>query len=385
MKVEPEGLFLLRELEPLRVPQFRDLVAGGAPFALKVDYRRLPAPLDELDVVVLVPARVADLAVGRLVLRESDASFEFLRLTRTDIASHPGERVAAVERVNRPGRWIHVGSWGWRVLGRLLVEVPGLAGLHRWWSWASSRLADPLAGPLSLGRPEILSEGVKQKFGHPPEVAYQIKFTPLGLDDSEEALFSRVLPVAGRILVVGCGSGRVAVALAERGFAVTGIDPVPDLVAAARRHAGARGAKTVFETITVEEFGSTEPFDAVVCSHRVYAHTPARQRRIALLRTLATIVAPGGVLIVGAGWHASRGWRRALADVLRAGLRRLLGEHRFPTEPGDRLVRHLTLASDPELACFFHTFRRPAEILGEFAEAGLVAELAPEGEWVVRR
>lgn len=46
-------------------------------------------------------------------------------------------------------------------------------------------------------------------------------------------------PTGGRILDVPCGEGRVAIELAARGFAVTGIDIAPGLIAAARAAAPA--------------------------------------------------------------------------------------------------------------------------------------------------
>jgi SAM-dependent methyltransferase len=46
--------------------------------------------------------------------------------------------------------------------------------------------------------------------------------------------FFELLPAPGRTLEVGCGEGRVARDLSERGFDVTGLDPSATLIAAAR-------------------------------------------------------------------------------------------------------------------------------------------------------
>jgi hypothetical protein len=90
-----------------------------------------------------------------------------------------------------------------------------------------------------------------------------------------------------------------------------------------------------------------------------------------------------GVIVLTAGWHPTRGPRLALLDSLRRLLRGLLGE-RFPTEPGDRLVRHLSLASDAGMPCFLHAFHGPEEIRTEIHAAGLTGEMDPDGPWIIR-
>jgi SAM-dependent methyltransferase len=63
-----------------------------------------------------------------------------------------------------------------------------------------------------------------------------------------------------RVLEIGCGDGQVALALAASGHRVTAIDPVaPD--------------GPIFERVTLEEFVSSEPFDAVVASRSLH-HVP---------------------------------------------------------------------------------------------------------------
>ena len=47
----------------------------------------------------------------------------------------------------------------------------------------------------------------------------------------------------GPILDLGCGTGRVALDLAERGFDVTGVDSDPELVEALRARARDRGLR----------------------------------------------------------------------------------------------------------------------------------------------
>jgi SAM-dependent methyltransferase len=387
MRLGPEGLFLVGRSEGLTPAIFHELTERPQPFALKVDYRGLPPPVEELDLVHLIPARRSEVRRGTLVLRGGAESFEFLRISPCGhAATDSDERIARVVEVERPGLVIRLDSRRWRLLGSLLVGVPGFPRAYGWWRRFSSlvkKLLKPLPCPVSLGPPEALARGVIEKYSHPGEVEQQIKLLDGGLEEWEEDLFARVLPRPGRLLIVGCGAGREAVALARQGFRVVGIDPAPGLIEAARRHAEAHGVQAIFEVKTVSELdGFPESFDAILCSR--YEHIPTRRRRIEMLRQLQRLARPQGIIILTAGWHPTRGPRLALVDGLRWLLCRLLGG-RFATEPGDRLIRHLSLASDAEVPCFYHAFRSPHEIRQEIEAAGLTGEMDPQGPWIIRR
>jgi ubiquinone/menaquinone biosynthesis C-methylase UbiE len=164
-----------------------------------------------------------------------------------------------------------------------------------------------------------------------------------------------------------------------------GVDFVPGLIAAARDRAEAQGLSVTFEVKAAHDLSfPAESFDAVLCSHGVYSLTPTSRRRIELLQVLTRLLRAEGVLVLWAGWYRDRGPRLALVDGLRRLMRQVLGE-RFPTEPGDRLVRHLSFASDPRDQCFYHVFQGPEEICREIVAAGLIGEMDPDGAWLVRK
>ena len=62
------------------------------------------------------------------------------------------------------------------------------------------------------------------------------------------AQFARLVPgsFSGRALDLGCGSGRAAVWLAERGYRVTGVDHQPEALAMGRELARRRGVACRF-------------------------------------------------------------------------------------------------------------------------------------------
>lgn len=324
--------------------------------------------------------------MGTLVLDRVADGFEFFRIgapdRRTDAVT-----VARVTTVERPGTVARLDSPYWRLLGALLVRVPWFAPVYARWCGVrgfAGKLLHPFACPVYLGPPDRLARGVIDKYAHPDEVHYWSTRADQGLEPWEEQLFERVLPRGGRLLLIGSGAGRDAIALAKWGFSVVAIDPVPGLVAAARQRAQSQGVDVIFQAATVDTLESTSSFDAVLCLQPVYEHTPTRRRRVALLRAIQRLMAPEGMLILVAGWSRPRGLRLALVDALRAILRQLLGE-RFPTEPRDRLIRHLSFASDPRETCFYHLFAGPEEIEREIRAAGLVGVRHSDGPWVLRR
>jgi SAM-dependent methyltransferase len=68
-----------------------------------------------------------------------------------------------------------------------------------------------------------------------------------------------------RVLDVGCGPGRHALALARRGIAVVGVDLSEDFVALARDSAAGEGLPARFEILDVRELSYDGEFDAAVC------------------------------------------------------------------------------------------------------------------------
>jgi SAM-dependent methyltransferase len=68
-----------------------------------------------------------------------------------------------------------------------------------------------------------------------------------------------------RLLDVGCGPGRHALALARRGMEVTGVDLSPDFVDLARAGAAAEGLTATFTVGDVRDLPYDSEFDAVVC------------------------------------------------------------------------------------------------------------------------
>jgi SAM-dependent methyltransferase len=99
----------------------------------------------------------------------------------------------------------------------------------------------------------------------------------------------------GRALDVGCGEGRNAVWLAERGWEVTGVDFSEVGLDKARGLAQARGVQGRWVPANLLEY-TPEPraFELVLV---FYLQVPAEDRRT-IVRTVAEAVAPGGLFLL---------------------------------------------------------------------------------------
>ncbi|MBW1600944.1 methyltransferase domain-containing protein [Streptomyces sp. JJ66] len=102
----------------------------------------------------------------------------------------------------------------------------------------------------------------------------------------------------GRALDLGCGAGGNALALAERGWRVTGVDLAPRAIASTRASACARGLDDRVE-LAVADSAVWQPettHDFALSSYALPTRGPART---ATLATLAAALTPGGILALG--------------------------------------------------------------------------------------
>jgi SAM-dependent methyltransferase len=121
--------------------------------------------------------------------------------------------------------------------------------------------------------------------------------------DWEERVVERFLPSGSAVLVVGGGGGRDVVALAERGYTVTGVEPSETAIQHARCVLTERHVAATLITGFFEEAVIPGTFDAVIFSYHCYALIPVSARRTEALRKAAVRLNPGGHILVS---HASR-------------------------------------------------------------------------------
>lgn len=120
--------------------------------------------------------------------------------------------------------------------------------------------------------------------------------------DGDIDTYAGLVPPGGTVLELGAGTGRIALALAQRGFRVTGVDIAPAMLARARvKRAGlgpevADRVKFVKADMTAFDLGRT--FDAVICTFYTLAHLPPGPRWERTFKAIRRHLAPGGVAAV---------------------------------------------------------------------------------------
>lgn len=101
-----------------------------------------------------------------------------------------------------------------------------------------------------------------------------------------------------RVLDIGCGPGRHALALARRGFDVVGVDRSEAFIALAREAAG--GLPATFELLDVRDLAYDAEFDAAICLCQGGFGLLRGEEGPALVRRFAEALRPGGRLALSA-------------------------------------------------------------------------------------
>jgi len=104
------------------------------------------------------------------------------------------------------------------------------------------------------------------------------------------------------VLELGAGAGRIAFALAERGFAVTGVDLSPSMLARAQARL-ATAAAEIAERLEFRQGDMTalrlgRTFDLVICPYFTLAHVPAGAAWRNTFQAMADHLAQGGLAAV---------------------------------------------------------------------------------------
>jgi ubiquinone/menaquinone biosynthesis C-methylase UbiE len=109
------------------------------------------------------------------------------------------------------------------------------------------------------------------------------------------------------LLDAGCGTGRYAVELARHGFAVTGVDRSPELLAEARSRVRAAGAPITLLEADLGALPAGRLYEAIVC-RGVLNDVVGAPARAAVLGGFARVLRPRGIV-----WLDVRDWSLSVA------------------------------------------------------------------------
>ncbi|HWT96646.1 MAG TPA: class I SAM-dependent methyltransferase [Terriglobales bacterium] len=154
----------------------------------------------------------------------------------------------------------------------------------------------------------------EQQYFHGDLVALYDTLNPLGADS--DYFIAACEPAPQTILDLGCGTGLLTKALAQRGHQVTGVDPAPAMLEIAR-HPPLLNAQWLCADARELDLGIR--FDRVIASGHVFQVFLTAADRLAFLRTAARHLKPQGRLIFDSrnpaaatwlGWTPARSKRR---------------------------------------------------------------------------
>ena len=101
------------------------------------------------------------------------------------------------------------------------------------------------------------------------------------------------------VLDLGCGAGRIAIELSSKGYAVTGVDKFPAMLAKARQNAAERGVRlNLFRTPLEELRGVAGRFDAAYSIQGPFSYVLTDEDLARSLARVNTLLRPGGIVVI---------------------------------------------------------------------------------------
>ncbi|GIX06004.1 MAG: methyltransferase [Candidatus Poribacteria bacterium] len=110
-------------------------------------------------------------------------------------------------------------------------------------------------------------------------------------------LFEYYGPMPRRVLDLACGTGSIAIPLAQRGFQVTGIDRAPEMLEVAEKKAKRAGVSVEWRVGDMRNFTVEDPFDAVLCLYDSINYALTREELEAVFESVHRALVPGGLWI----------------------------------------------------------------------------------------
>lgn len=117
-------------------------------------------------------------------------------------------------------------------------------------------------------------------------------------DGHVEHALALARPRGRKALDLACGPGRCAIALARRGFTVTGVDRTKLLLDRARARARRAGVPVEWVRADMRDFAREETFDLALSMFTSFGYFDDKDEDLAVLRNVLVSLKPGGVFLM---------------------------------------------------------------------------------------
>jgi len=214
---------------------------------------------------------------------------------------------------------------------------------------------------------DFFFEKIIKKYNNYPEIEFLKRMAPAGLEDYEEIIVDKYCKKNGHTLVIGCGAGREAFALAEKNLKVTGIDIVEKLVRICHNEGKEKDIKANFLTMNGCCTGFKEKsFDYVIMFGQLISLIPYRENRINTLKECKRILKKNG-LVMFTTHSRERNIKEKIKWNIINFIRKIISGK---LQEGDKLVTAISGYSLSGEKIFMHLYT-PKEALKDIKSSGL--------------
>jgi 2-polyprenyl-3-methyl-5-hydroxy-6-metoxy-1,4-benzoquinol methylase len=116
--------------------------------------------------------------------------------------------------------------------------------------------------------------------------------------DQAERLVQLVHPWGLEVLDLGCGPGRLAIPLAQKGFRITGVDRTAFLLEKARMRAEAAQVAIDWVQQDMRDFVRPAAFDLTISMFTSFGYFEDRREDLTVLRNIVRSLKPGGACVI---------------------------------------------------------------------------------------
>jgi len=187
---------------------------------------------------------------------------------------------------------------------------------------------------------------------HDPAIARNYDATLLGtplLSIDQQFVLEHCKPI-GKIIDLGCGTGRLAITLAQHGYRPIAVDLSPQMLKVLRKKSAALGLDIPCVCANLVELGmfADQSFDHAACLFSTLGLVVGAEARRRVVEHAFRLLRPGGVFVVHVhnrwfNFWTTHGRSLLLKEMLRSALGRgATGDYEMPPHQGvGRLTMHL--------------------------------------------